>query len=117
MKYLILAIILLPSLAFAEPFPIQYDEPSGQAGALAQTCIYWCACVNSSTCACTNWKKEACIASDDGNGGDTKNYTFNVPIYEGDLPVTVRYSVTSVNTTGNETMRGQVQGTPHTFTP
>jgi hypothetical protein len=116
-KYIVL-LILLPMMAWAEPFQINVTEPASQAGALARTCFYYCTCKQASTCTCSTWVPAGsphCIASDDGNGGDTLNHTFNLPIQQGDLPVTVRYTATTVNDDGNETTRGAVVAT-HTFT-
>ena len=52
--------------------------------------------------------------SDDGNGGDSKTLIINVPIYQGDLPITVNWTCTSVNNDENETTRGVVLDS-HTF--
>lgn len=112
---LLLLILLLPALALAEPFPVTYTEPDQTDGSLARTCVYSCVCRKSSTCNCTDWKREVCVESDDGLGNDTHtDVTFNVPINSDDLPVTVRYAVTAINDDGNETAK--VIGTPnHTF--
>lgn len=115
MKLFILLMVLLPAIAFAEPFPVTYTEPASQSGTLDMTCVYYCACKHASSCNCTDWKRMTCVASDDGNGGDTKsNVTFNIPINADDLPVTVRYAVTSINDSGNESAK-VVGSTDHTF--
>lgn len=109
-------------MAWAEPFQINVTEPDMTSGplqgTLARTCFYYCTCVQASSCTCSNWRPAGsphCIESDDGDGTDALNHLFNIPIYEGDLPVTVRYTVTTVNDNGNETARGSVVDT-HTFT-
>lgn len=114
-KILFVAIVLLvPILASAEPLQMTCVEPGSQAGALDRTCFYTCRCIKATVCACSNWALAGCVSSDDGNGGDTKDLTINVSLYEGDLPVTVRWTCTSVNTSQNETTRGVV-GDSHTF--
>ena len=107
--------LLIPISVLAEPFSVTYTEPALQGGQLAKTCIYWCACRNSSSCNCIDWQQAMCVNSDDGIGGDTHtDVTFNIPLRFDDLPVTVRYAVTSINDTGNESAK--VIGSPnHTF--
>lgn len=111
-----LFIVSTASIVWAEPFQINVTEPT-PVGTLERTCFYYCTCNQASTCTCTNWQRAGsphCIESD-GSGGDVLAHSINIPIYEGDLPVTVRYTATTVNTSGNETMRGAVADT-HTFT-
>lgn len=111
----ILLLLLLPSILFAEPFSVTYTEPSDQGGTLDMTCVYYCVCKKSTACNCTDWKRMTCVESDDGNGGDTKtDITFNIPINADDLPVTVRYAVTAINTSGNESPKA-IGSTTHTF--
>jgi hypothetical protein len=119
-KYLII-LLIIPSFAWAEPLTIQVTEANMSSGpligTLARTCIYYCVCRLATTCRCEDWKPAGsphCLASDNGMGQDVKTHTFNVPIYEGDVPLVVRYTATSVNTFGNETKRGVVVST-HTY--
>lgn len=106
-------ILLLPTMAFAESFTATVTEVDASAGSnLQETCFYYCLCKNASSCACTDWTPARsavgayCVQSDDGDGGDAIQHTWNVKLYTADLPVTMRYTATSVTTTGNESTRG-----------
>jgi hypothetical protein len=106
---LLLGILLLPLALRAEPIQVTYTEPAAQTG-LARTCVRFCDCKQSTSCTCTDFRNTVCTNSDNGLGGDTINLNPALiwPIYEGDLPVTVRFCVNSVNTNGNETTRDAV---------
>lgn len=88
-------------------------DASGSSN-LAQTCFYYCTCKNTTVCVCTNWIAAGCVPSDNGNGSDAIQHTWNIKIHSGELPLTVRYTATSVTTTGNESARGVTVNT-HTF--
>lgn len=112
----LLLFLLLPAIVLAEPFPVTYTEPASQSGTLDMTCVYYCACKKASSCNCTDWKRMTCVDGGNGDGGiEHTDVIMNIPINEDDLPVTVRYAVSSVNTMGNESSK--VVGSPdHTFT-
>lgn len=112
MRTLIASIILLSlvPLAWAEPLPISYTEPdmvaAGMSGQLHSTCVRICWCTQcTATPTCEKEMAKVCTLSDDGNGADTINVEPSIPVYEGDLPVTVRYCTSAINTDGNESDR------------
>lgn len=93
----ICSLILLASIACAEPITADYTEPTA-SGTLAKTTVYWC---RGATC--TNWTIASTQTSDNGNGGDAKSVQFQVPLTAGTLPVTIRVRVTATDTSQNET--------------
>jgi hypothetical protein len=105
---LVLSLALALPLA-AEPVQVNFVEPSA-SGTLAYITVYWCLGTS-----CTDWRTETGLRlpSDNGNGLDPKSIIFQVPLTQGQLPVTVRAKVTATDTSGNETSGVIVS---HTFT-
>lgn len=109
-------ILIVPGMLWAESFTATVTEVDASAlSNLARTCFYYCLCKNANACACSNWILAGCYQSDDGNGGDAIQHTWDVKLYTADLPATMRYTATSVTTTGNESTRGVTDNT-YTFT-
>lgn len=94
--------------AYSEQLTVDYTEPTASA-TLAHTTVYWC---RGATC--TNWTVASKQLSDNGNGGDAKSVTIQIPLTAGTLPVTIRVRVTATSTSQNET--AGVFDT-HTFSP
>jgi hypothetical protein len=93
-----LLLVILLSRAGAETIEVDFTEPADQAGTLLETRVYSCCTNNNSVSVCKEWQLKLTFPSDDGNGGDAKNGTYNVPIREDELPKTCRTAFTSVNT-------------------
>ena len=117
-------LLIIPCLLFAESFTAEVDEVDASAASNLQvTCFYYCLCKNASACACTDWTPARsttgayCVPATNGGDGGTDNiqHTWNIKLYSGDLPATMRYTATSVTTTGNESTRGITVNT-YTFT-
>jgi hypothetical protein len=102
-------LLLWAHLAGAEPVLVEWTEPTASA-TLAFTTVYWCLGTG-----CTAWKSgpEFRKTSDNGNGGDAKSLTFNVPLVAGTLPVVLRVRVAATDISNNETA-GVIA--THTFT-
>lgn len=96
---IVLAMIVWRASAMAEPVLLEWTEPTA-AGTLAFTTVYWCRGAG-----CTNWQsgQEFRRVNDDGNGGDVQSLTFDVPLVQGTLPVTLRVKFTATDTSNNET--------------
>ena len=126
MKRLYLSVfwlLMIPALLSAESFTATVTEVDASAASnLQETCFYYCLCKNESACACQDWTPARsstglyCVAATNGgDGGSSIQHTFNVKLYSADLPTTMRYTATSVTTTGNESTRGVTVNT-YTFT-
>lgn len=125
MRYSLLSFLCaltIPCMLWAEPFTATVTEVNASAASnLKETCFYYCLCKNASSCTCTNWVMARSIAgshciadSNAGDGGQSIQHTWDIKLYGGDLPVTMRYTATSVTTTGNESSRGVAVNT-YTF--
>lgn len=118
----LLGLLMIPAILYAESFTASVTEVDASAASnLASTCFYYCLCNNASSCACQDWTPARsptgghCVAgTNGGDGGSAIQHTWNIKLYTADLPATMRYTATSVTTTGNESTRGVTVNT-YTF--
>lgn len=114
MRFLALAILLLPALAFSETFTVTYTEPTGTA--FTESCVYSCTQYNTSVCTCVPQALRGCQANLNGATAEATSISFNIPIKDGQLPVCVNYAVTSRDSEGNESAQVAPAAGSHVFT-
>jgi hypothetical protein len=115
MRYLFLAIFLLPALVFAESIQVNYTEPAGTG--FTDACVYACVQYNTSVCTCLPNALRGCKTNQNGATAEATNFSFIVPIKDGQLPVCVNYAVTTKDSaTGNESALVLPAAGPHVFT-
>lgn len=93
---------LLPMMAYAETVEITYTEPAGTA--FASTCVYYCRQNNTNTCTCKDiGGGPVCTANQNGTTAEAISAFLTIPIRADQTPVCVNYTVTTKDSTGNET--------------
>ena len=114
MRFLALAIFLLPALAFSETFTVTYTEPSGTG--FTEACAYSCIQYNTSVCTCVPQTLRGCQTNQNGATAEATSISFNIPIKDGQLPACINYGVRTKDATGNESALVLPAGGAHVFT-
>jgi hypothetical protein len=91
--------LLLPVMAIAETFTVNYTEPSGTG--FAKVCAYACIQYNSSVCTCTPAAITACQDNLNGATAEATSVSWDIPIKDGQLPTCINYGVRSIDSSGN----------------